>query len=276
MPHTTAKVWAQLGLGDIEAAARNGELKELKWGGLKPGTRLGALAPIFPRAPKELAQVMTDMEAQNNPATPKYGDSGASLQNDESSGAAVAAAAAPESPSEKSVPSVSSVLSSSPESPQISIEDFAKVDLRVARVLVAERIPKADKLLRLEVDLGYEKRQILAGIDSSFMSRRSSSPAAEGGHRGESDPAQDARPGVAGHGGRRLGRPGRGARAGRIPRGCGDWRAAEVAWWLDQCGDSSPPAQNDKRAKFPQLRDFCKPGICLEVRDSHHPHKRHL
>ena len=46
----------------------------------------------------------------------------------------------------------------------INIEDFAKVDLRVAQVLVAERIPKADKLLRLEVDLGYEKRQILAGI----------------------------------------------------------------------------------------------------------------
>jgi methionyl-tRNA synthetase len=46
----------------------------------------------------------------------------------------------------------------------ISIDDFAKVELRVAQVLVAERIPKADKLLRLEVDLGYEKRQILAGI----------------------------------------------------------------------------------------------------------------
>jgi methionyl-tRNA synthetase len=38
------------------------------------------------------------------------------------------------------------------------------VDLRVAQILVAERIPKADKLLRLEIDLGYEKRQILAGI----------------------------------------------------------------------------------------------------------------
>jgi methionyl-tRNA synthetase len=51
------------------------------------------------------------------------------------------------------------------EQPQyIAIDDFAKVDLRVAKVLVAERIPKADKLLRLEVDLGYEKRQILAGI----------------------------------------------------------------------------------------------------------------
>jgi methionyl-tRNA synthetase len=52
----------------------------------------------------------------------------------------------------------------SASSPTISIDDFVKVDLRVAQVLVAERIPKADKLLRLEVDLGYEKRQILAGI----------------------------------------------------------------------------------------------------------------
>ena len=49
-------------------------------------------------------------------------------------------------------------------SEQISIDDFVKVDLRVAQILVAERVPKADKLLRLEVDLGYEKRQILAGI----------------------------------------------------------------------------------------------------------------
>jgi methionyl-tRNA synthetase len=47
---------------------------------------------------------------------------------------------------------------------QITIDDFAKVELRVAQILVAERVPKADKLLRLEVDLGYEKRQILAGI----------------------------------------------------------------------------------------------------------------
>jgi methionyl-tRNA synthetase len=50
------------------------------------------------------------------------------------------------------------------EKQYITIDDFSKVELRVAQVLVAERIPKADKLLRLEVDLGYEKRQILAGI----------------------------------------------------------------------------------------------------------------
>jgi methionyl-tRNA synthetase len=50
------------------------------------------------------------------------------------------------------------------EPQKISIDDVLKVDLRVAQILVAERVPKADKLLRLEVDLGYEKRQILAGI----------------------------------------------------------------------------------------------------------------
>jgi methionyl-tRNA synthetase len=50
------------------------------------------------------------------------------------------------------------------EPQHITIDDVIKVDLRVAQILVAERIPKADKLLRLEVDLGYEKRQILAGI----------------------------------------------------------------------------------------------------------------
>jgi methionyl-tRNA synthetase len=52
--------------------------------------------------------------------------------------------------------------------PHITIDDFAKVELRVAQILVAERIPKADKLLRLEVDLGYEKRQILAGIAEHY------------------------------------------------------------------------------------------------------------
>jgi methionyl-tRNA synthetase len=51
---------------------------------------------------------------------------------------------------------------------KITIDDFAKVELRVAQVLVAERVPKANKLLRLEVDLGNEKRQILAGIAESY------------------------------------------------------------------------------------------------------------
>jgi len=51
---------------------------------------------------------------------------------------------------------------------KISIDDFSKVELRVAQIKVAERVPKADKLLRLEVDLGYETRQILAGIAEAY------------------------------------------------------------------------------------------------------------
>ena len=50
----------------------------------------------------------------------------------------------------------------------IEYEDFAKIELRAARILEAERIPKADKLLKLQVDLGTEKRQILAGIAQQF------------------------------------------------------------------------------------------------------------
>jgi len=47
----------------------------------------------------------------------------------------------------------------------ISIDTFAQIDLRVGHIVTAERIPKADKLLRLSVDLGEpEPRQLLAGI----------------------------------------------------------------------------------------------------------------
>ena len=61
------------------------------------------------------------------------------------------------------------VAEEAPEEPTyISIDDFAKVQLRVGKVVEAERIPKADKLLRLQVDLGDEKRQVLAGIAQHY------------------------------------------------------------------------------------------------------------
>jgi methionyl-tRNA synthetase len=56
------------------------------------------------------------------------------------------------------------------QAPTISFDDFAKVDLRVAKIVEAEVIPEADKLLRLKVDLGEEKpRQIIAGIRSAYQ-----------------------------------------------------------------------------------------------------------
>jgi methionyl-tRNA synthetase len=196
LPDTTAKVWIQLGLGDIEEAAKNGDLKNLQWGGLKPGTKLGPLSPIFPRAPKELIQIMTEMEQNEAPkptpsklvdektthTSPAPEDSthpGAAprtstLSND-NPGAHVGASSAatpelpkPPAPHTEAPASgafaASAAASTTPDTPQIAIDDFVKIDLRVAKIIVAERIPKADKLLRLEVDLGYEKRQILSGI----------------------------------------------------------------------------------------------------------------
>ena len=77
---------------------------------------------------------------------------------------AAAPAGAPLNPEEKK----ENPPDAPPQPAHITIDDFARVDLRVAQVLVAERIPKADKLLRLEVDLGYEKRQILAGIAQHY------------------------------------------------------------------------------------------------------------
>ena len=51
-----------------------------------------------------------------------------------------------------------------PQAEEISIDDFFKVDLRVATVLSCEAVPKADKLLKLQLDMGYEKRQVISGI----------------------------------------------------------------------------------------------------------------
>ncbi|NYF79803.1 methionine--tRNA ligase [Granulicella arctica] len=197
LPNATAKVWAQLGLGDIEEAAQRGELKDLEWGGLQPGTKLGVLGPVFPRAEKGLAQIMIDIEAKNSlqgaqdkavnltdeavPTEVEQHDSnhpGAGPRTgafeEVNPGASVAGSHAlsterPGLPPHQAAPASgifgnSAAGSAIPDTPQIAIDDFVKVDLRVAKVLVAERIPKADKLLRLEVDLGYEQRQILSGI----------------------------------------------------------------------------------------------------------------
>lgn len=189
LPYSTAKVWAQLGLGDIEAAARNGELNQLQWSGLEPGTKLGSLGPIFPRAPKELIQTMTDSEQTPTPPVlskfvdektthtqPAPHDSthpGAAPRTSElpheNPGAQVGGSSSPvpvlpTPPAPHTEAPASGIFAAAESTPQIAIDDFVKIDLRVAKVLVAERIPKADKLLRLEVDLGYEKRQILSGI----------------------------------------------------------------------------------------------------------------
>ncbi len=55
-----------------------------------------------------------------------------------------------------------------PLKPEITIDDFGKIDLRTGVILSAQKVPKADKLLQLEIDLGFEKRTILSGIAMHF------------------------------------------------------------------------------------------------------------
>lgn len=65
-------------------------------------------------------------------------------------------------------PKVTGPLADDPISETISYEDFAKLDLRVALIKKAEAVPEADKLLKLQLDLGGETRQVFAGIKSAY------------------------------------------------------------------------------------------------------------
>lgn len=55
-----------------------------------------------------------------------------------------------------------------PVKPEINFEDFQKLDLRIAKITEAERVPKADKLLKLELDLGHERRTVVSGIAQHY------------------------------------------------------------------------------------------------------------
>jgi methionyl-tRNA synthetase len=155
IPESTAKIWAQLGLGDIKQF----DLSKLAWGQLKLGTKLGEVQAVFPRADKSAIERMQKMEEQQRPVV------GATEAQPSAEKPATGATFAPEPvDASKVTPTVPAPASDG----KITIDDFAKVELRVALVKVAERVPKADKLLRLEVDLGTETRQILAGIAESY------------------------------------------------------------------------------------------------------------
>jgi methionyl-tRNA synthetase len=190
LPDAAAKVWRQLGQGEIGDAAKNSFLADLAWGGLKAGTKFGEPAPLFPRAEKDATERMQNLEEENNrtviESASQQASAAQSAPEAPPSALGVSPVPAPPAPTVAQAPTepyaVPATLlapallnSETPAAPasiaavaeqphHIAIDDFAKVDLRVAQILVAERVPKADKLLRLEVDLGYEKRQILAGI----------------------------------------------------------------------------------------------------------------
>jgi methionyl-tRNA synthetase len=143
LPESTLKIWEQLGMPDpIEKL----ELAKLAWGELKPGQKIGQIAPVFPRVDAKTAiEQMRVLEEQESTRQAKL----------------LGKEVAPAEPEAKgSVP---------PPSPKIEIDDFVKVDLRVGKVLSAERVKGADKLLHMKVDIAEaEPRTIVAGIALAY------------------------------------------------------------------------------------------------------------
>jgi methionyl-tRNA synthetase len=135
MPDATAKIWEQMGLGDIKKLALN----DLAWGQLPLGTKLGDVSPVFPRADKSAIERMQRMEDQQRGPVVEESKEATPPVPTTTQPATVALPAAPATDGGK-----------------ITIDE------------VAERVPKADKLLRLEIDIGTEVRQVLAGIAEAY------------------------------------------------------------------------------------------------------------
>lgn len=195
MPTATLEIWTQLGLANSPGSTGTPagiDPAKLKWGELAEGTVIGEVKPLFPRIDK--AKTMAEIKEPEQ--TAGADGRGHRISSDVQGQAASETAGVPPAMSvEREFPSgvhatEANAVANTPISKEtrpsppmtsateadavpgaegvtsfIDVTDFTKVDLRVGEVLTAERIPKADKLLLLTVDIGEEKpRQILAGI----------------------------------------------------------------------------------------------------------------
>ncbi|HEX6719446.1 MAG TPA: methionine--tRNA ligase [Pyrinomonadaceae bacterium] len=146
MPEAIQAIWNQLGVDGSPAQLNPAELS---WGELKEGGPIGDVQPVFPRLDK--AKILSEIN-QPEPS---------GVHATEADAVPPASSATQPSPPMQHATEADAVGVTS----LIEIDEFAKVDLRVGQVLSAERVPKADKLLLLKVDLGEEQpRQVLAGI----------------------------------------------------------------------------------------------------------------
>lgn len=141
-------IFAQLGISDDEAKRWE---RLNTFAAIAAGTKVQQGQPIFPRldVEAEVAYIVERMSSQS--ASAGAGEKEAK----EAAGA--------------SSDGASSGNDATPESlPEININDFAKVELRVAQVIAAEPVKKTDRLLKLQLDLGYEQRQVVSGIAQHY------------------------------------------------------------------------------------------------------------
>ena len=161
MPGAATATW--LHLGQSEDITKSDPTK-LTWGGLQKGARVGEVSPLFPRLDKK--KIMAAIEEEKSEQAAREGTHATQAAVP---GSPAAAETKPEPPA-RGATEADAVQPPAPAEKAegvsyISIDDFVKVELRVGQILTAERVPKADKLLRLTVDVGEaDPRQILAGI----------------------------------------------------------------------------------------------------------------
>lgn len=139
VPVTAPKIYEQLGLGKPESFF----MADAVWGKLATGTKVQKGEPLFPRI--EVTEAGETVIA----ATKK-------------TAAKAIKAEAPKAEAKKEVKPAAAAIG------EITIEDFAKIDLRVATVIAAERVPKTDKLIKLQVKIGDEERTIVSGIAQHY------------------------------------------------------------------------------------------------------------
>lgn len=133
IPIGAEKIWNQLGLTGFADAG----YADLTWGGIPDGTIVHKEAPIYPRIDlEEEAKKAAAIEAK--------------IKEEE-------AAKAPE---------VNPAIE--PVKPEITFDDFGKIDLRVAKILTAEKVKKSRKLIKMTVSLGNEERTVVSGIAEHY------------------------------------------------------------------------------------------------------------
>jgi len=143
LPHVAGLIRAQLGLGDAPLADW---AHETRWGGLPGGLKTEEAQPIFPRIDTKKNAAPAAQKPKKE-TTPKMAETTPAPTTE----APAAATTAPQAPA------------------TITIDDFAKVQLKIGEIKTADRVEGATKLLRLTVDIGEEApRQILAGIAESY------------------------------------------------------------------------------------------------------------
>ena len=150
MPETPVKIWEQLGL-DSQAGAITWESSKA-WGGYPQNTSVKKGDVIFPRI-----DIKKELEELENMTVKDEGKE------------TKAAAEVKEVKAEKEVKAAKEADSKEAAPAYITIDDFAKIDLRVAKVLEAEKVEGADKLLKFKLEVGNEIRQVVSGIAKYYQ-----------------------------------------------------------------------------------------------------------